>query len=444
MTMLILGVSLTPMLLLTLVIHELGHLAMARFRGARTSGSHIGVGWRIITWHTGRTFIRLTPETEPLNPQAGELKPGDLASVYVTREPGEDVYSAAGVLPMNGTSLPLEHWETVRHHNETHMRLNGRVREMDEERIILADMSWSLRAIPLAAQVTCPDDPSRTMPEAYNTMPWRWQAAITLAGITANIALALAALLMVAVLLPDTGNSPAWTAVEIQPGRPAEIAGMLPGDRIVSIGELNPPDINHSGMAPPVMREIYREVVQAARHGETLPIMVMRNGSRVSLQVRPEPETGRIGAMLDLRAAPRGELRMTPRDIALRIWDTGETYTRTLQSMGLIMVGDQEGQTGNVFRLVTDSGQTGQTTGYAVLQAMLIVLATLNLGTAATNLLPIPPMDGYKMVAEAVLTLRKGRPVNPTLERAMVAGGIILMFLAALYLIVKDMIERLA
>ena len=142
MTMLILGVSLTPMLLMTLVIHELGHLAMARFRGARTSGFHIGVGWRIITWHTGRTFIRLTPETEPLNPQAEELKPGDLASVYVTREPGEDVYSAAGVLPMNGTSLPLEHWETVRRHNETHMRLNGRVREMDEERIILADMSW--------------------------------------------------------------------------------------------------------------------------------------------------------------------------------------------------------------------------------------------------------------------------------------------------------------
>ena len=444
MTMLILGVSLTPMLLLTLVIHELGHLAMARFRGARTSGFQIGVGWRIVTWHTGRTFIRLTPETEPLNPQAGDLKPGDLASVYVTREPGSDVYSAAGVLPMNGTSLPLEQWETVRRHNETHMRLNGRIQEMDEERIILADMSWSLRAIPLAAQVTCPDDPAMNMPDAYNAMPWRWQAAITLAGITANIALALAALLTVAVLLPETGGSPAWTAVEIQPGRPAESAGMLPGDRIVSIGDPDHSSMDHPNLAPPGMREIYREVIQAARQGRTLPIVVLRKGSRVSLQVRPEPETGRIGAMLDLKETPRGELPMTPRDIALRIWDTGETYTRTLQSMGLIMVGDQEGRTDNVFRLVTDSGQTGQTTVYAVLQAGLIVLATLNLGTAATNLLPIPPMDGYKMVAEAVLTLRKGRPVNPTLERAMVAGGIILMFLAALYLIVKDMIERLA
>ena len=439
MTMLILGVSLTPMLLLTLVIHELGHLVMARFRGARTSGFQIGVGWRIVTWHTGRTFIRLTPETEPLNPQAGDLKPGDLASVYVTREPGSDVYSAAGVLPMNGTSLPLEQWETVRRHNETHMRLNGRVREMDEERIILADMSWSLRAIPLAAQVTCPDDPAMNMPDAYNAMPWRWQASITLAGITANIALALAALLTVAVLLPETGGSPAWTAVEIQPGRPAESAGMLPGDRIVSIG-----DLGHRGMAPPGMREIYREVIQAARQGRALRIVVLRNGSRINLQVKPEPEIGRIGAMLDLQETPRGEIRMTPRDIALRIWDTGETYIRTLQSMTIILVGEPEGRTDNVFRLVTGSGQTGQATGYAVLQTCLIILATLNLGTAATNLLPIPPMDGYKMIAEAVLALRKGRPVNPTLERAMVAGGIILMFLAALYLIVKDMIERLA
>ena len=438
MTMLILGVSLAPMLLLTLVIHELGHLAVARIRGARTSSFQIGVGWRIITWHTGRTFIRLTRETELLNPRAGELKPGNLASVYVARSPEEEVYSAAGVLPMNGTSLPLEQWETVRSHNETHMRLNGRVREIDEERIILADMSWSLKAIPLAAQVTCPDDPSRTMPEAYNAMPWRWQVAITLAGITANIALALAALLMVAVLLPNTGNSQAWTAVEVQPGRPAAQAGMLPGDRIVSIG-----DLGHPGMPPPSMKEIYGEVMQAARRGGTIHAGVLRNGSRISLQVKPEPETGRIGALLDLREIPGRERPMTPQDIGLRIWDTGETYTRTLQTMAHILVGEPEGRTDNVFRLVTGPGPTGQATVYAVLQTWLIIMATLNLGTAATNLLPIPPMDGYKMVAEAALALRKGRPVNPTLERAMVAGGIMLMFMAALYLLVKDMIEQM-
>jgi membrane-associated protease RseP (regulator of RpoE activity) len=436
--MLILGVSLAPMLLLTLVIHELGHLALARIRGAGTSSFQVGVGWRIITWHTGRTFIRLTRETALLNPQAGELKPGNLASVYAARGPGEEVYSAAGVLPMNGTSLPLEQWETVRRHNETHMRLNGRVREIDEGRIILADMSWSLKAIPLAAQVTCPDDPSRSMPEAYNAMPWRWQAAITLAGVTANIALALAALLTVAVFLPATVDGPAWTVVEVEPGGPAAQAGILPGDCIVSIG-----DLAHPGMAPPGMKEIYREVMKAARRGGTLRTGVLRNGSRISLQVRPEPETGRIGALLELWETPGRERRMTPQAIALRIWNTGETYTRTLQAMALILVGEPEGRTGTVFRPVTGYGQTGQAAGYAVLRTWLIILATLNLGTAATNLLPIPSMDGYKMVAEAVLALRKGKPVNPALERAMVAGGIMLMFLAPLYLLVKDMIERL-
>ena len=134
---------------------------------------------------------------------------------------------------------------------------------------------------------------------------------------------------------------------------------------------------------------------------------------------------------------------MTPQAIALRIWDTGETYARTLKTMALILVGEPEGRTGTVFRLVTGPGQTGQAAGYGFIQTWLIILATLNLETAATNLLPIPPMDGYKMVAEATQTLRKGRPVNPALERAMVAGGIVLMFLAGLYLLVKDMTERL-
>ena len=440
MTMLILGVSLAPMLILTLVIHELGHLALARIKGARVSSFQVGVGWRILTWHTGRTFIRLTRETELLNPQAGELKPGNLASVYAVRGPGEKVYSAAGVLPMNGTSLPQEQWETVRRHNETHMRLNGRVREIDEKRIILADMSWSLKAIPLAAQVTCPDDPCRRMPEAYNAMPWRWQAAITLAGVTANIALALTALLTVAVLLPAAAdvNGPAWTAVGVQPGRPAAQAGMLPGDRIVSVGDPAHPGIDH-----PNMKEIYREVMKAAQRGGTLRTEVLRNGSRISLQVKPEPGTGKIGALLELLEAPGKEPRMTPQAIALRIWDTGETYARTLKTMALILVGEPEGRTGTVFRLVTGPGQTGQAAGYGFIQTWLIILATLNLGTAATNLLPIPPMDGYKMVADTTQTLRKGRPVNPALERAMVAGGIVLMFLAGLYLLVKDMTERL-
>ena len=64
------------------------------------------MGRNIITRHTGRTTVRLTPETDLLNPQAGELKPGDLASVYVTREPGDESYTAAGLLPQNGTEAP--------------------------------------------------------------------------------------------------------------------------------------------------------------------------------------------------------------------------------------------------------------------------------------------------------------------------------------------------
>ncbi len=87
--------------------------------------------------------------------------------------------------------------------------------------------------------------------------------------------------------------------------------------------------------------------------------------------------------------------------------------------------------------------QTAQAVEYAGLQAWLIILATLNLGVAATNMLPIPPMDGYRVMSEGVQALRGGQPANPKLERAIVAGGIALLFLAGLYLLLSDVSKLL-
>jgi membrane-associated protease RseP (regulator of RpoE activity) len=62
----------------------------------------------------------------------------------------------------------------------------------------------------------------------------------------------------------------------------------------------------------------------------------------------------------------------------------------------------------------------------------------VNLGVAATNMVPIPPLDGYRIVSEGVEALRGGQPANPKLERAITAGGLVLIFLTGLYLLLND------
>ena len=332
MTTLIYALSFIPMMLVTLAIHELGHLAIAKLNPAKTGGFHIGMGWNIITRHTGRTAVRLTPETELLNPQTEELKPGDLASVYVTKEPGDEGYTAAGLLPQNGTKLPPEQWNAVRRCNKTHMRLNGKVREIDEERIILADMSWSLRAIPIMAHVMLPDDPARKLPEAYNVMPWPRKAAITLAGPAANIVLMVFTLAIVAIFPITSVNTPAWTVAKVEPGGPAHEAGIRPGDRIVTINNLLYPSV----------QEINEQKEKAARTGKELRIGIVRNGGNLSLRVKPDPETGWIGIQLERLEVSRIEYRMTPQAAGQRMWNLGGSYLDAVTELLLTLTGDSE------------------------------------------------------------------------------------------------------
>ena len=206
-----------------------------------------------------------------------------MVSAYVSREPEETDYTSAGLLTENGTPIPVEQWDAVRRCNGNHMRLTGRVREIDGERVILADMSWSLRAFPVAAGVMIRDDPARTLPEAYNAMPWPKKAAITLAGPASNITLMVIALVLAAVFPITAVNAPTWTVASVEPGGPAQQAGLRTGDRIAVVNNL----------LHPTIQEMEEQIARTRLTGRELNIIAVRNERSFTLKVRPDPETGR-------------------------------------------------------------------------------------------------------------------------------------------------------
>ena len=428
MTTLMYALSIMPMIMITLVVHELGHLTLARLNKAKVVGFQIGIGWRIITCRTGKTVIRLTPATEMLNPAAEELRPGDTASVYVTRRPGEKDYAAVGILTGDRTGIPAEQWEKVSHYNKEYMHLNGKVRETNKERIILADMHWSLRIFPIAAGVTIQDDPHRSMPEAYNAMPWPKQASITLAGPASNIMLMIVALAFVAIFPISVVNAPVWTVTQVDPNGPAQQAGLRAGDRIVAVNNLLHPNVN----------EMKEQVNRASATEKELSIEVLRNGRNATLRVRPEPGTGWLGIRMEHNEATGTRYEMTPNAAGQRVLNMGESYLSVLADLLTTLHGDPEERMDAISGPVMGTYQTVQTVEYAGLHGWLIILATLNLGVTVTNMLPIPPMDGYRIVSEGVQALRGGQPTNPKLERAIVAGGIALLFTAGVYLMLHD------
>lgn len=71
----------------------------------------------------------------------------------------------------------------------------------------------------------------------------------------------------------------------------------------------------------------------------------------------------------------------------------------------------------------------------------LAVLAAVSLTAAPLNLLPLPPMDGYRLAAETVCSLRGGKTLSPRLEGIMLFYRAALIILTSLYLVFRDVLR---
>lgn len=419
------------MVLVTLAVHELGHLVVSRMTGTRASSFQIGAGPRLITLRSGRTPVRITDGTLNLKPDQPGLRVGDIIRAYIFREQEDEGYTASAVFRDDRSPFDDESRIELLRNSRRRMQIKGRIEEITPDRMVVADMEWSLRAFPVMAGVVLNDDPHRRAREAYNALPWRKQAAITLAGPLANVLTAVTALSMVATFPMGGPNVRTLEVTEVQPGSPAQEAGILAGDRIVRVGNI---------IHPPT-EELRMQIREGAREGKTVGIGLIRGNESINLQVRPDPAMERIGIRLEYVDMAAPDYPMDPEHVMRRILNMGERYIQTLSELAREAV-DPETRSRVASGPVTGSYEILRTTQHAGVGGWLIFLATLNLGIAACNLLPIPPQDGYRIIAEGIQAARKGKPVSQAVEAAMFIGGTAAVAMVTVYLIFND-ISRL-
>ena len=237
---------------------------------------------------------------------------------------------------------------------------------------------------------------------------WR-RVAVIFAGPGTNLLFAIALLAVVfafGVRVATLGVS------EVQPGSPADLAGLRAGDRIVGI----------DGQQVGEFNEVY-DAVQASE-GEPVTLAVDRDGRRQTIHVTPTHYLGQNWAV-GFRPGVRWERYSPGEAIALAFGRTWEV-TKAI---------------GNGFaRLVTPEGRKDISSPVGItrvssqavdvdFRVYLQLLAFISLSLALLNLLPLLPLDGGHIAFSIVEGLR-GRAVGREVyERVSVIGIALVLML---------------
>jgi regulator of sigma E protease len=258
-----------------------------------------------------------------------------------------------------------------------------------------------------------------------------WARVIVIsAGVLMNT---IFAWLAFSFLVFQEGRLPAVIG-DVEPGTPAEAAGLLPGDRILAV----------DGKRVEYWREFATSVWE--RPGQELVLEIERGGEtlRVSTVAEPTPSVelsgdsilvGRIGVAPDTLQAREpvsvgyalaGGARQTVA-IAGAVFDfLGGLITRRASPRdvaGVLTIGELSGRFAR-----------------AGLRPLIWLMAFLSVNLAIVNLLPIPILDGGHLVFLAIEAVR-GRSVSLETRERAARVGLVVLFIIMVWALTADVLR---
>ena len=280
---------------------------------------------------------------------------------------------------------------------------------------------YSVNLLPLGGFVKMVgENGGSTDPRAFSSKSLGVRARVLMAGSAMNLALApllFAVALMVGEPVPCE-TCPATVVYSVAPGGPADAAGIREGDVLLTV----------SDQAVRTSEDVRR--VAEASTALDLKLELKRADQTLTVQLVPRTPTqkheGAIGIQLGaeyvmVRRAPLEALQRG----AGRVGELLQTLPATL---GRLFSGDVGAELTGPVGIARGTARAAQ----AGPNYLLAFSAFLSLNLAVVNMLPLPGLDGGRLLFVAIEAVRRGRRVDPRLEgRLHLAGmGVLLAFMA--------------
>lgn len=207
----------------------------------------------------------------------------------------------------------------------------------------------------------------------------------------------------------------------VLPGSPAETAGFQPGDVLLEID------------SQPLSTWVDLQQAVGNSQGETLSVLVEREGEVITLSVTPRvseghaeigvsPATRRLGILSSIKEGVRQTYEIT----VLVLQSLYQIITRQLPA------DDLTGPIGIIY-FVGEAARAG-------LVNVLSLAAIISVNLGLFNLLPIPALDGSKLVFLGIELVRR-RPLDPQKENLVHLVGFALLISLMVFVMYRDILR---
>lgn len=406
-------------LIVLVVVHELGHFIAARSFGVRVTefmiglpGPSIGFEWKGTRW--GITCIPLGGYNRITGMEAGPEDPNlEAVLAHVWRQGTTDIEHTALACGISDDDAAyalavLDGWGSLNEpgrYNKTGKYAApardghslGEPREVDDPRALL--------------------DSERS--QTYRGLSWLRRLVVLFAGPLMNVLLAVVLLLALFCGVGVWASS--TTLSDVVEDGPADAAGIEAGDTIVSVDGVDCGDW-----------ESFAAAVGELEVGDVVEVGYVRDGESESTELE-------VGANDDGAAylgvyAGYEKRHLGPIEGLSVSWsylvETVRAYASLVNPATMADTVEQSTSVVGIAVMSKEAADTG-------LASLLYLVAVVSLSLGIVNLLPVPPLDGGKIVVEIVQRVI-GREVSARVVNAITVGAMVLLLLLFVVLLGQD------
>lgn len=285
---------------------------------------------------------------------------------------------------------------------------------------------YALKALPLGGSCSMVgEDTDETGDNSFNSKGVWQRFSVIAAGPVFNFILAFVfAVILVSIVGFDTP-----VVYKVEEGGPAWEAGIRDGDVIQSV----------NGKKVHIYKEFRIEVLMNSG-GAPMEMVLSRNGSTYGTTVTPE--LGSDGTYKIQIYGGQYERTGVLDTLKYSVFEVRYWITTTVRSLGMLITGqvsanDLSGPVG-IVDMIDDTYQEARSYGWLdVLLNMMNICILLSANLGVVNLLPIPALDGGRLVFLIVEAVR-GKPVPPEKEGWVHTIGFALLMVLMVFILYND------